>query len=242
MKTIACLPLVLLVSCTDRALIYTGTQAALNVQGIKNNVPEKVSIGYDRNEFGWFPNGANSSARGSFDAEFSPTSGLAISDSLTTGEAAGGDPVDEKDVSRQCMLVTSSSKFNLGIEAGNPDGVAPTFNAGFKRSIFALFPKTKGELPSTHTAMSVHASGLTGKIDKPKGLSAQQHLQSENGVRVVQSIATGDAAVNLVNKATPQTSADKSSAVSALGSPAPPATEKPTEIPITPVEPIGEEP
>ncbi len=213
-------PLVLLTSCTDRSLIYTGTQGGIHVQGIKNNVPEKVSIGYDRNEFGWFPNGANTSARGSFDAEFSPTSGLAIADSLTTGEAAGGGIVSEEEISKQCMLVTSSSKFNLGIEVGNPDGVAPSFNAGFKRSIFALFPRTHKELPSTHTAMSVHASGLAGKIDKPKGLSTQQHLNSGSGVRVVQSIATGQAAVNLVNKATPQTSAEQAATVAPLGTPA----------------------
>lgn len=217
MKASLLLPFFMLVSCTDRSLIYTGTQGGLHVQGIKNNVPEKVSIGYDRNEFGWFPNGANTSAQGSFDAEFSPTSGLAIADSLTTGGAAGGELVSEEEIAKQCMLVTSSSKFNFGIEAGNPDGVAPSFNAGFKRSIFVLFPRTQKELPSTHTALSVHASGLTGKIDKPKGLSTQQHLKSGNGVRVVQSIATGQAAVNLVNKATPQTSAQQEATVAPLG-------------------------
>lgn len=211
---------ILLASCTDRSLIYTGTQTGLHVQGVKNNVPEKISIGYDRNEFGWFPNGGNSSARGAFDAEFSPASGLAISDSLSTGEAAGGTSSSEEEIAKQCLIVTSSSKFNLGIEAGNPDGVAPSFNAGFKRSIFALFPHTKGELPSAHTAMSVHASGLATKIAAPNGLDPNQRLQSATGVRVVQSIATGQAAVNLVNNATPNTTANAASTVAPLGTPA----------------------
>lgn len=195
-------PVLLVSGCLNRPVIYTGTQFGAHVQGIKNSVPEKLTVAYDRSEYAWLPRGAESSVKAGFDAEYRGLAGLAISDVLATGAAAGGSQEDVE-TEPQSLVVSTTTKFNLGLDAGGgTDGAAPSANAGLKRSVFALFPATRGasDLPSAYADMSIHASGLTEKIAAPKGIDPARHLKAENGVRVVQTIATGRAATLLGNK------------------------------------------
>jgi hypothetical protein len=208
----------LLSSCLNRPVIYTGTQLGVHAHGVKEGVPQKASIGYDRSEFAWLPRGRHSSVKGAFDAEFRGFSGLAISDLLATGAAAGGDPDAGINVEpNESLVVSTTTKFNLGLEAGTTDGASPSLNAGLKRSVFAIFPSakranptpgnvdilagdpssTKEDLPSTYTDLSVHASGLTAKVKEPKGIDLERRLSSDTGVRTVQTVATGEAATRL---------------------------------------------
>jgi len=193
MKRLSFLPLFLVASCADRPVVYTGTQLGAHVQGIKENVPQKVSLGYDRTELAWIPNGNAATVKGLFDGEFHPLAGAAIRDELATGDAASNKATNGN-WEPQSMLVSTSSNVNLGINASQADGASPSFNFGFKRSALSLFPKSNSDLPPTRSAFSVHSSGLTSKIEKPQSLTEKQWLQSPNGIRITQAIATGKAA------------------------------------------------
>jgi hypothetical protein len=198
------LTIALLVSgCLNRPVVYTGTQFGAHVQGVKNSVPEKLTVAYDRSEYAWLPRGAESSVKAGFDAEYRGLAGVAISDLLATGAAAGGSPDAVVETEPQSLVVSTTTKFNLGIDAGGgTDGAAPSANVGLKRSVFALFPATKGasDLTPAYADLSIHASGLTEKIAAPKGIDPARHLKADNGVRVVQTVATGTAATLLGNK------------------------------------------
>ncbi len=208
----------LLPSCLQRPVIYTGSQLGVHAQGVKEGVPQKASFGYERTEFAWLPRGKHSSVKAAFDAEYRGFNGLAVSDLLATGAAAGGVPNPEDNSEpNQSLVVSTTTKFNMGLEAGTTDGIAPSLNAGLKRSVFAVFPEAKRtpsspvvvnplsnypssqqkDLPSTYTDLSVHASGLTAKIPAPKGIDEKRRLSSDTGVRIVQTIATGEAATRL---------------------------------------------
>jgi hypothetical protein len=212
------LAIILLPSCLQRPVIYTGSQLGVHAQGVKEGIPQKATLGYDRIEFAWLPRGKHSSIKAAFDAEYRGFHGLAVSDLLATGAAAGGSPGAEvASEPNQSLVVSTTTKFNMGLEAGTTDGNAPSLNAGLKRSVFAVFPEAKRsasspvvvnplsnypsseqqDLPSTYTDLSVHASGLAAKIPAPKGIDEKRRLSSETGVRIVQTVATGEAATRL---------------------------------------------
>jgi hypothetical protein len=189
----------LLFSCADRPLIYTGSQFAVHASGLKNEIPEKLSVGYDRTEYAWLPKGRSSSVQGSYDAEYRYNGGIAVSDQLITGPAAGGDSTEET-YKNSDLIVSTNTKTNLGIEAVPSDGKGPSFNFGFKRSVLALFPKQteSNDLPSTYTDMTLHANGWAKNLVSPKGIATSRHIVGDApGARIVQTIATGVAAENL---------------------------------------------
>lgn len=199
------LPLVLL-SCAQRPLIYTGTQVGIHASGLKNEIPEKLSVGYDRTEYAWLPKGGSSSIQGTYDAEYRYPAGIAVSELLITGPAASGEDQGStaQDGNKDSDLIASTNtKTNLGLEAMPSDGNSFSLNFGFKRSALALFPKQgkdnrDGELPSTYTDLSLHANGLSKKLDNPQSIAGSRQMTGDgSGARIVQTIATGEAAEHL---------------------------------------------
>ncbi len=200
-----------LLSCADRPLVYTGSQLGVHASGLKNSVPEKLSVGYDRNEYAWLPKGGSSSVQGSYDTEYRYPASIAISESLITGKAAAGEISEHQveDGNRESeesdLIVSTNTKTNLGIEGAPTDGSSFSFNFGFKRSVLALFPRQKdptsnGELPSSYTDISVHANGALGKLNNPQAIAESRQMTGDfSGARIVQTIATGKAAENLTH-------------------------------------------
>jgi hypothetical protein len=217
MKSLSTLLLLsLLNSCADRPIVYVGTQLGLHAQGVKDGYPNKVSVGYDRQELAWLPDANRSDLVGGFDGEVSGINGIAVAEVLATGEAAAGEPSEAdvaSDVSSpakyapftKTLIVSTTTKFNLGIEAASSDGASPSLNAGLKRSVLALFPALDGNsgenIPSTYSDITVHASGFRGAHENPKGIpNEKRRLTTGKGVRVVQTIATGKAATLVCEK------------------------------------------
>lgn len=210
-RTIA-LPLlsIVLPSCADRPLVYVGSQLGAHAQGINDGYPSKLSLGYDRTELTHLPNAPNQPVMGGFDGEIAGLKGIAISEILATGDAASGNSIPTQDCGHQdntkpfshSMVVSTNSKFNLGMEMASTDGASPSLNAGFKRSVLAIFPACNQAMPSVYADISVHSSGLRGKIDTPNGIpNGERRLTPANGTRVVQTLAIGPAAVELGKKA-----------------------------------------
>ena len=199
-----------LFSCADRPLIYTGTQFSIHASGVKNEVPEKLAVGYDRSEYVWLPRGGASSIQGAYDAEYRFPQSLAVSELLITGKAAAGEKTapNEKDENRDSdLIVSTNTKANLGVEGLPTDGNAGfSFNFGYKRSVLALFPKqandsANGELPSTYTDLTLHANSGISPLNNPRAIAEERQIKAGNqGARIVQTIATGAAAENLAIK------------------------------------------
>ncbi len=193
------------VSCAHRPLIYTGTQLGVHASGLKNNVPEKLSFGYDRNEFAWLPKGGASSIQGSYDAEYRYPAGIAVSELLITGPAAAGEKGEDQDKEnkKSDFIISTNTKTNLGLEGPATDGTSFAMNFGFKRSVLALFPEQKDpnlntDLPSSYTDVSVHANGMGQNLNNPQSIAASRQMKGDaTGARIVQTIATGEAAENL---------------------------------------------
>ncbi len=205
------LPLIF-ISCADRPLIYTGSQLGVHASGLKNSIPEKLSLGYERNEYAWLPKGGASSVQGSYDAEYRYPSSIAVSELLITGPAASGEKAELTNQGankKSNLIVSTNTKTNFGIEGAPTDGSSFSFNFGFKRSVLALFPRQNdppnstdknipGELPSTYTDVSVHANGIASNLKNPQSIATSRQMKGEaSGARIVQTIATGEAAENL---------------------------------------------
>lgn len=200
----AIIPLSLvLVSCAERPLIYTGSQFGVHASGLKNEIPEKLSVAYDRSEYVWLPKGGSSSVQGAYDAEYRYPAGIAVSELLVTGPAAAGETGDGKDDGnkKSDLIVSTNTKTNLGLEGMPSDGNSFSLNFGFKRSVLALFPKqaqAEGDLPSTYTDMSLHANGFLRKLTNPLAIAESRQIAGDAfGARIVQTVATGRAAENL---------------------------------------------
>ncbi len=198
-----------LLSCAQRPLIYTGSQLGIHASGLKNEIPEKLSVGYDRAEYAWLPKGGSSSVQGSYDAEYRYPAGIAVSELLITGPAASGETpeISEQDGNKDSdLIVSTNTKTNLGLEAMPSDGNSFSLNFGFKRSVLALFPLQRkdnptGELPSTYTDLSLHANGFSKKLGNPQAIAESRQMTGDtSGARIVQTIATGAAAENLTKK------------------------------------------
>lgn len=208
----------ILLSCAQRPLIYTGSQLGIHASGLKNEIPEKLSVAYDRTEFAWLPKGGSSSVQGTYDAEYRYPAGIAVSELLITGPAAAGetsDPALTGDKNSD-LIVSTNTKTNLGIEAMPSDGNSFSLNFGFKRSVLALFPKqndASGDLPSTYTDLSLHANGFGRKLNKPQAIADSRQMTGDgSGARIVQTIATGRAAENLAQSETGDKIRDRISA------------------------------
>lgn len=204
MKAILLIFPCLILSCAQRPLIYTGSQLGIHASGLKNEIPEKLSVAYDRTEYVWLPKGGSSSVQGSYDAEYRYPAGIAVSELLITGPAAAGgvsDPAIDGENKKSDLIVSTNTKTNLGIEAMPSDGNSFSLNFGFKRSVLALFPRQNGmreDLPSTYTDLSLHANGFGRKLNNPQAIADSRQMTGDgSGARIVQTIATGRAAENL---------------------------------------------
>jgi len=202
------LPFGLLISCADRPILLTSSQFAVHATGLKSEVPEKVTVGFDRSEFGWFPHGEHTSVLGNYDTEYRYPGAIAISELLVTGNAAAcddrlGSPTDDTPVLDQSpLIVSTNTRTNLGAELGGSDGSAFSFNFGFKRAVLALFPRqpptSSEELPSTYSDIAVHTGlGAARSIAEPRSIGKERRLTTPSGARITQTIATGSAAEKL---------------------------------------------
>ena len=168
MKLHLFLPVALLASCAERPLIYTGSHFGVQASGLKSQIPEKVSLGYERSEFAWLPRGGASSVRGSYDTEYRFPSSVAISEKLITGLAANANPANHSDDSHNNneenrgkdsdLILSTNTRMNLGLEGAPSDGPSFSFNFGFKRAVLALFPKAD---PVKKEPTVVNNNGIT---------------------------------------------------------------------------------
>lgn len=161
-------PAAWLASCTDRPLIYTGSNFGVHAAGMKSEIPEKLNVGYERSEYAWMPRGGASSVRGSYDAEYRYPANIAVSEKLITGPAARQNPMeqDENEEERgkaSDLVLSTNTRVNLGIEGAPSDGPGFSFNFGFKRAVLALFPSnSKQSAANNNTADAAPFMGDEG--------------------------------------------------------------------------------
>lgn len=197
----------------QRPFVATSSQVAAHASGLTQGIPNKLKLGYGRREVVHLPEGLNNGdgVAGSLDAEYRSFGGAAISETLSTGEAAKllvakeGQPKESKKKKFQSgcgeRFVSTNTRFNLGLEGIGVDGAGPSVNFGFRRSILALFApvnkKCDPALPSTYADVSIHVGRTIPGIPQvdPRGIARERRLSKVvSGARIVQHVATGKAA------------------------------------------------
>jgi hypothetical protein len=199
--------------CRTRNVVFaTNSSIGLDVSGVTTQaVPDHVSVAYDRKEVVYVPKGSvkDPSVLGTLDAELGWFNGVAVSETFATGSAArvAADPLVPTDTApAKCdapLLVLTKTALGLSLDWVQSDDVTPSLQFGYKRSNLAVVPPLAGDqdIASVYADISIHSSGLLGKVEPKdnRNLTGRQ-LSGGSGVRIVQSVATGQAATRFVSQ------------------------------------------
>jgi hypothetical protein len=193
--------------CSSKNVIFaTNSSIGLDVSGIGTTLPNHASVAYDRQEIIYVPKGCPSepSVLGTLDSELTWTKGVAVGETFATGDAALAASKKAKADTQNAerMLILTGTRTGFSLDFGQPDLNAPSFLFGYKRFNLAVVPPRPDshEIQSVFADISIHGSGIRGSFAPSNPNFEGRTLSDEHGVRIVQTVATGKAAVTLVNK------------------------------------------
>jgi hypothetical protein len=193
--------MLLAAGCRNRLVFATHTSLGLDVSGTAQ-VPNKVSLSYNRFEAAIVPrktNGEAHSVYGGMDADVKFFEGHTIKQTFATGKAAmnatGADePLDEtpsKTITEDHPLVfATGTTFGLHLAAGEGE-IKPSLLLGYRREEGVTIPVPDPALE----ARSVYADLLINSSTRSNSITT--NFSALNGVLIKQSFATGRAAEQL---------------------------------------------
>ncbi|MBZ0090993.1 MAG: hypothetical protein K8F27_02035 [Sulfuricellaceae bacterium] len=205
---------------SEREVLFFGTHTALGVDVSGTvGVPDSISLGYQRREVAVVPPKKDGTARsvlGATDSDLG-LGDLRLKQLFATGEAARqaagsptapATPAANAGTSRQPILFTTEANLSLLHVQASSSSLAPRLSLGYSRSEITLIPVAydDNEAASVYADISIES----GSADKPDSQSTsnvekelgQHPSRFSGGIRLVQSFATGDAAVRLVENNT----------------------------------------
>lgn len=196
--------------CANKLVFTTKSSIGLDVSGTAE-VPNKVSFSYNRQELSIVPRKSNGDAHsvyGGLDADIGFWSGSVIKQTFATGIAAdlasgGALPAAAaaatQNTETDSLVFCTATTFGLHLSAGDGQ-VQPNMLMGYRRGEAAYIP-----VPDpAQEVRPVYADLLinTKDSDDPAARAVTTHFPSANsGVRIKQSFATGQAAINLARDA-----------------------------------------
>ncbi|MHB9117810.1 MAG: hypothetical protein ACYC2R_06015 [Burkholderiales bacterium] len=209
---------------SEREVLFFGTHTALGVDVSGTvGVPDSVSLGYQRREVAVVPpkkDGTTRSVLGATDSDLG-LGDVRIKQLFATGEAARqaagssaaaapATPAANSGTSRQPILFTTEANLSLLHVQASSSSLSPRLSLGYSRSEITLIPVAydDNEAASVYADISIE-SGSAGKSDSQITSNVEKELgqhpsRFSGGIRLVQSFATGDAAVKLVENNTNQ--------------------------------------
>lgn len=184
------------VGCKNRLVFATHSSIGMDVSGTAQ-MPNKVSLSFDRYEAAIVPRKANGEAHsvfGGMDADMTWFSGHAIKQTFATGEAAklatGGtsSPLATTNDKNEAQLIfLTATTYGLNLSAGE-QSMPPNLLLGYRRSEAAVIP-----IPdSAQEARSVYADIQISTT--PTSNPVATDFSKLGGTRIKQSFATGAAA------------------------------------------------
>ena len=202
MKTaipILALSAALLAGCANRVIFTTQTSLGLDVSGTAQ-MPNKVSLSYNRFEGSIVPRKANGEAHsvyGGLDADITFFNGHTIKQTFATGKAAmiatGAQTKDADGKASKAaindapLIFLTATTFGLHLAAGEKE-MSPNMLLGFRRSEAAVIP-----VPDpAQEVRSVYADILINSTTNASGITT--NFSTLGGVRIRQGFATGRAA------------------------------------------------
>lgn len=219
---------VLLTGCANRLVFTTQTSLGLDVSGTAQ-VPNKVSLSYNRYEAAIVPrktNGDAHSVYGGLDADISFIKGSTIQQTFTTGEAAklatgsGTAPTNSSGTANTDaapLIFVTGTTFGLHLTAGEQE-LAPNLLMGYRRSEATVIPVPD----AAQEVRPVYADILINTKDNPSlgktngtATPITTNFPAVSGTRIKQSFATGTAAINLAKDAGVQETLSKAAGTTA---------------------------
>jgi hypothetical protein len=192
--------------CRSSNVIFaTNTSIGLDVSGTSTMVPNHVSLAYGREETIFVPKGtsAEASILGTLDSEMTWLNGVAIGETFATGQAAIAltEELPVKARGLEPMLVLTGTRFGLNLDFGQTNMNAASLLVGYRRFNLAVVPPRPDfdEIQPVYGDITIHGSGLAGKFTPTSPRFEERQLSGNSGVRIVQTIATGRAAVEFVH-------------------------------------------
>ncbi|MCP5520440.1 MAG: hypothetical protein H7A46_02680 [Verrucomicrobiales bacterium] len=195
--------------CSNKVVFATHTSLGLDVSGTAE-VPDHVSLSYDREEAAIVPRKADGQAHsvyGGLDTDISWWHGSVIKQTFATGEAAkiATNPETEvstddtdNDSTKPLVFVTGTT-FGLHLSAGQGQ-IKPDLLMGYRRGEAAYIPvpDPNQEVRSVYADLLINSKSSPSR-DSGKGTETTitTEFPSDSGVRIKQSFATGVAAENL---------------------------------------------
>jgi len=230
----ACLLPLALAGCAGNHLYFgTGTSVGLDVSGT-TQVPDHVSFAYRRSEIALVPerpDGSSHSVLGGIDSDVAFFGDLKIKQVFATGEAAKNvadrmnestpaagpaedRPADDSRTERTSQRLVIVTGTTLGVELQyGQEALSPSLLVGYRRgeaTVIAVDEQSQ-EVRSVYADISIDTTRADGAAASPVRIEARP--TTVEGIRIVQRIATGEAAERLT--ANSREARDK--VVSALG-------------------------